>query len=114
MRKPLLLGVLLLSTTASAATWEYASFVIWNAKSGEKVFFWNTPDETGRAKRAQGSKLEAVSTGSDCNVKPQGQHVMNELDLFQCFGTRGWELVTTDSESLSAVTVKSYWFKRSK
>lgn len=109
-----MLAVLSVGSTASAAVWEYASFVIWNAKSGEKVYFWNTPDETGKAKRTQGDKLEAISSGSECNVKPQGQKVMNERDLFQCFGHEGWELTTTDSESLSAVTVKTYWFKRMK
>lgn len=107
-----MMGVLALAGTATAATWEYASFVTWNSKTGDKVFFWNTPDETGKAKQAQGNKLETISTESGCNVKAQGQKVLNERDLFQCFGAKGWELVTTDSENLSAVTVKTYWFKR--
>lgn len=96
---------------ASATTWQYASFEVWDAR-GDKNYFWNTPDMTGEAKFTQGKSITEISTGSGCNSKPLGQHVLNERDLFQCFGAAGWELVSIDVQNLSVITAKTYWFKR--
>ena len=111
MKKLLMLGVLAALGGAGAAKWEYASFVIWNAGT-EKAYFWRSPDPTGVAARTQGTSLDAINAGSGCKVKPQGQAVLNEYDLFNCFGMKGWELVAVDLEALSAMKVKTYWFKR--
>lgn len=111
MKKLLMIGMLASASLASAATWEYASFEVWDARS-DKNYFWNTPDMTGPAKFTQGKTVTEISTGSGCNAKPLGQHILNERDLFQCFGAAGWELVSIEVQNLSVMTAKTYWFKR--
>lgn len=109
MRK-ILLGALLLSGTASAATtWEYAEFTVIST-STPQMYFWLSPDKDGVAASATGKTRDELGTKANCGTAK----LVNNSDFFNCVGKRGWELISVNTEQTPPTKMITYLFKRSK
>lgn len=97
MKRLILSAALAFAPTASAATWEYATYA--DIKGVGSVFSAPGVD-------ASGKNLTDVLTALKCPEK-------GIIGLLNCVGRDGWELVTFTSEG-GAYPMTQYIFKRPK
>lgn len=109
MRK-ILLGALLLSGAANAATtWEYAELTVIST-STPQMYFWISPDKEGVGASATGKTRDELGTKANCGTAK----LNNNTEFFNCIGKRGWELVGVSTELTPPTKMTTYLFKRSK
>lgn len=114
MRHLILLAALGILSAGMAQKWEYANFSVWTEKNGKRTYFWKTPDMQGVGAFVSEATftIEDMANKAKCKLIPLGKFTVSEVQLFNCFGMRGWELFHTDKNVLTNLKVTDYWFKR--
>lgn len=101
MKKILLAAALAFAApAASAATWEYASYIDYRGNINSSA--WSAPEGA-----VKGDSITDVLKGIKCERE-------GLIGLFNCLGAQGWELSTFTQEVIAGITIKNYIFKRVK
>ena len=102
MKQIMLLAALAGAGQASAAGWEYATFLL-----APSQYEWLGP----KNQKVLSANFSQIITKMGCKL-PNGANSGNYVDLLNCVGTQGWELVAIKPEPTP--DVEQWFFKRPK